>query len=318
MSCADAESLAREGRSAVANPFDNVFGLNLGADARTYRAFAALAAFGVGRETNNVIDGLLIDAEPMAIHTEFVDDDREFGAPLFDEIRRQYRRGEAVDLDDFRDAIEQQRRRLFFRLPPVTHPAQGDLEPWRLTVFMHAGEYLRFADGLRRGAGDPRIRNRLAVGLNRTYTGMMCDEGAHLWFAAPAANAQSRIGQVLDIQMPVGENRMVRVHFDFDACGPHGTVRMVVREGKDVVDSNPLQPLLFEYLLRVEAGSLPGSFSRQCFEELRQFRQRVVATLANRGLLDADGVDGIQIVRLAPDGKLSADEIGLIPVSAAP
>jgi hypothetical protein len=186
------------------------------------------------------------------------------------------------------------------------------LDPWRLTVFTHSGEYLSFADALRQGQVDSKIRARLAMGLNRTYTGMMCDDSATIWFAAPAANAQSRIGQVLDIEVPVGEKRAVRVHFDFDAGGPHRTVRMVVREGKDIIETNPLQPLLFEYLLRVEGGSLPGSFSRQCFEELRQFRMRVVASLTKRGLLDSEGVGDIEIVRLLPEGRLSADDIGLL------
>ena len=69
--------------------------------------------------------------------------------------------------------------------------------------------------------------------------------------------------------------------------------------------------MLFEYLLRVKAGSLPGSFSRQCFEELRQFRLRVVAALARRDLIDAEGVNGISIVSLSSEGRLHADEIVL-------
>jgi hypothetical protein len=311
MSCADAESLAREGRLEAANPYDNVVGRNLGPDAQNYRAFVILAAFGIGRETNNLIDGLLIDGEPEREHAAYVADGSVFGASLFDDLRRQYRRGEVVDFDEFREAIEQQRRRLFFRLPPAGPASQNELDPWRLTVFTHAGEYLAFAQRLRAGAMDMRIRNRLAIGLNRSYTGMMCDEGTQLWFAAPAANAQSRIGQVLDIRMPVGEDPMVRVYFDVDAGGVQGGVRMVVREGQQIVESNALQPLLFEYLLRVEGGSLPGSFSRQCFEELRQFRLRVVAALSRRRLIDADGIGGIRIVSLSGDGRLHADEIGL-------
>jgi hypothetical protein len=312
MSCNSAAALASEGKLTASNPYDNVFGLNLEADRATYRAFGVLSSFGVGRETNNLIDGVLIDAEPHDTHSRLVADDPVFGEALFEPVRRQYRRGEAVDQDEFRQAIEQQRRRLFFRLPPN----QSNLDPWCLTVFVHGGEYLAFADSLRRGHGDAKIRNRLAVGLNRTYTGMMCDDGASLWFAAPAANAQSRIGQVLDIEVPVGGRRAVRVNFDFDALGPHRTARMVVREGKEVVEANALQPLLFEYLLRVEGGSLPGSFSRQCFEELRQFRLRVVSSLAKRGLIDTEGVEDIQIVRLSPDGRLSPDEIGVVALES--
>jgi hypothetical protein len=312
MICADAESLVREQAFAASNPYDNVVGINLDSNARTYRAFGVIAGFGIGRETNNYIDGLLIDAEPAAEHKRYVADDAQLGAGLFEEVRRQYRRGEAIDYENVREAMERQRRRLFFNLSPTEHPAQNELDPWRLTVFMHAGEYLSFTSDLRKGIKDAKVRNRLVVGLNRTYTGMMCDEGSNAWFAAPAANAQSRIGQVLDIMMPVGENKMFRVHFDFDAGGPHGSARMVVREGTEIVEANGLQPLLFEYLLRVEGGSLPGSFSRQCYEELRQFRLRVVASLAKRRLVDADGVNGISIISLSPDGRLQSDEIGLI------
>jgi hypothetical protein len=311
LTCHSAASLVNEARLSASNPYDNVFGLNLGTDRGTYKAFGILSSFGVGRETNNRIDGVLIDAYPQDAHSEYVADDPIFGEVLVKHIRRRYQRGEAVDSDEFRHAIEQQRRRLFFRLPPRAE-TQSDLDPWHLTVFTHGGEYLAFADTLRHGQVDAKIRARLAVGLNRTYTGMMCDDGLSIWFAAPAANAQSRIGQVLDIEMPVGERRAVRVHFDFDAGGPHRTIRMVVREGKDVLETNALQPLLFEYLLRVEGGSLPGSFSRQCFEELRQFRMRVVASLTKRGLIDSEGVEDIQIVRLLPEGRLSADAIGLV------
>jgi hypothetical protein len=315
MDCQSASSLVSEGKLSASNPYDNVFGLNLEADRATYKAFGILSSFGVGQETNNLIDGLLIDEDPQDAHSKYVADDPVFGEALFKLMRRQYQRGEAVDPDEFRHAIEQQRRRLFFRLPPQTL-SQSDLDPWRLTVFTHGGEYLAFADALRRGQVDAKTRARLAVGLNRTYTGMMCDDGASLWFAAPTANAQSRIGQVLDIETPVGERKTVRVHFDFDAGGPHRTLRMVVCEGKEVVETNPLQPLLFEYLLRVEGGSLPGSFSRQCFEELRQFRMRVAASLEKRGLIDSEGVEDIQIVRLSPEGRLSSDEIGIVAVES--
>jgi hypothetical protein len=322
LNCHEAQSLLVEQTTETSNPYDNVFGLNLGTDAKTFRAFNVLGGFGIGRETNNSIDGLLLDAEPADMHEKYVANDEIFVGAVFEDVRRQYRRGDSADHDEFREAIERQRRRLFFILPPTDRPSQNEFDPWRLSVFMHAGEYLKFASGLANKEVDKRVRGRLAVGLNRTYTGVMCDEGTQMWFAAPAANAQSRIGQVLDIKMPVGETRMIRVHFDFDAGGSHKSLRMVVREaggreGPIVIASNALQPLLFEYLLRVDGGSLPGSFSRQCYEELRQFRLRVVAALDKRELIDADGVSGITIVSLAADGRLHEDEIGIISARAS-
>jgi hypothetical protein len=304
MRCNDAMVLVNQKTSSKSNPYDNVFGLNL-RSAKTYRAFTILSNFGIGRETNNSIDGLLLDEDPKADHDLYVANDPELGSALFEESRCQYRRGQGVDFEVFKQGMERQRRRLFFQLPPTNRPDRSDLDPWRLTVFMHAGEYLAFSAGLRAGKTDPRIRNRLITGLNRSYTGVMCDEGSHLWLAAPAANSQSRIGQVLDIKLKVGPDRNGRVYFDFDANGPHGALRMaVVRvDGRDIIESNPLQPQLFEYLLRVEGGSLPGSFSRQCYEELRQFRLRVAAALAKEGLLDSDGAN-IHLVALTPDGRL--------------
>ena len=78
---------------------------------------------------------------------------------------------------------------------------------------------------------------------------------------------------------------------------------------KSLIGFNSLPPLLFEYLMRVQAGALPGSFSRQCFEMLRHFRLRVCAELGNREMIDLDALEDMRIIRSGPDGSLRQEAI---------
>jgi hypothetical protein len=316
MRCSTAHALVEEGATAQSNPYDNALGLNVSnvVQRQQYRAFTVFQSMGLGHETNNAIDALLVAAEPADRYAALVSSDPHYGGPSFEKIRRAYQRGNLEDFQRFRTALEAQRRRLFFLLP--TDDDDGTFSPWQLTLFTYGAAYLRFADDLAARRAVDRVRYRLVAGLNRTYTGMLCDEGQVVWFAAPAANTQSRLGRVLDIAVRVGPSRRERIYFDFDGDGPHGRPRMVVRaetSGETVVDSLPVTPLLFEYLLRVHSGSLPGSFSRQCFEELRQFRLRVVAGLSRRGLVDSDSLEDMRLVRLGQDGELRDDPIEVTP-----
>jgi hypothetical protein len=316
MRCSTAHALVEEDATERSNPYDNALGLNISnvAQRQQYRAFTVFERMGLGQETNNAIDGLLVDAEPADRYLALVSSDPHNGGRNFENVRQAYQRGNLEDFQCFRTALEAQRRRLFFSLP--ADDDDGLFSPWRLTLFTYGAAYLRFADDLAARRGIDRIRHRLVVGLNRTYTGMMCDEGQVVWFAAPAANTQSRVGRVLEVAVKVGPSRRDRIHFDFDSGGPHGRARMVVYADtgeEPVVGSHPVTPLLFEYLMRVHDGSLPGSFSRQCFEELRQFRLRVVACLCQRGLVDNESLEDIRLVRIGPDGALREDPIEVTP-----
>lgn len=65
--------------------------------------------------------------------------------------------------------------------------------------------------------------------------------------------------------------------------------------------------------MRIRNGSLPSSFSRQCFEELRQFRLRSVARLAKEGLLPPEPTE-VTLVRLPSNGRLA---LAPLPLGAA-
>lgn len=136
----------------------------------------------------------------------------------------------------------------------------------------------------------------------------MCDDSDALWLVGPAANSQARLGRVLDcdpIRLRAGGRDPLRA--GFDARGPQGRPRLVVGfAGQEPLAALDLRPLVFEYLLRVAQGSLPASFSRQCFEELRHFRMRLVGRLGERS------VEELELVRLNERGLLEAHPLGII------
>jgi hypothetical protein len=316
MDCATAKAMVAQDEQHLSNPYDNALGLNLRpGENKNYLAFTVFENAGIGHETNNAIDGLLIDQLPKDFHDKYVANDPIHGAVRFEGARAQYRRGDAEDFMAFQRGVEAQRRRLFFTLP--SEDSDDNYDPWRLSVFIHGGNYLKFAEDLREGRSSERIKRRLVVGINRSFSGMMCEDDTRVWFTSPAANTQSRIGRVLDIDLPLGGSRRDTAAFDFAIGGTHNRPQIVITVRSDasssptIIERNPLQPLLFEYLMRVQGGSLPGSFSRQCFEEMRQFRLRVIARLTQHDLIIGDNVRETDIVRLDQDGRLRAESIGV-------
>jgi len=318
LNCKSAHLLAADGMTQLSNPYDNVLGLNLKSNEnRDYLAFTVFENAGIGLETNNEIDTLLLDGEPADIHAKYVASDPVHGACLFEPARVSYRRGDYEDFTVFQRALEAQRRRLFFALPAVSK-RDDEIDPWRLTVFRHGGDYIDFWKAQCRGGQAEHIKSRLVIGLNRSYSGTMCDDSNVLWLTGPAANTQSRIGRILDYEIPVGQRVNGPVRFDLVPDDRTGRPKMSVgirerfNDPFQEVASHKLSPLLFEYLMRVERGSLPGSFSRQCFEELRQFRLRVMAKLQQANLVQREDLMNMRVVRLGEDGKLRADTLDIV------
>lgn len=317
MTCKVAHLLAAEGETARSNPYDNVLGLNLKANEnREYLAFTVFENAGIGLETNNEIDTLLIEKEPPELHAQYVASDPVHGEALFEPARVNYRRGTYDDFAVFQRALEAQRRRLFFVLPPSRK--EEEIDPWRLTVFRHGGQYIDFWKSGCRGGPSEHIKSRLVIGLNRSYSGTMCDDSNVLWLTGPAANTQSRVGRILDFEIPVGQDVGGPVQFDLVPDSRTGRPKMSIgirerfSDPFEEVADHKLSPLLFEYLMRVERGSLPGSFSRQCFEELRQFRLRVMARLQQARLVKREDLKNMRVVRLGGDGRLRADPLDIV------
>lgn len=263
------------------SPYSNALGLNV--DERTryqYQAFAAMDAFGIGKETDNEIDDLLVygHLEREAEYAGAVGSDPVFGEPAYRHGRGAYLAGDRSGTHDFLKSLEAQRQRLFFTLSDG-----GGLNPWHLTVFRHAGDYLDFCACLREGRSPDRWVARLVKGLNRTFTGMMLDVPSEVLLCTAGGDGRSRVARFRAHTLPVTRQR--RYPFlAFEWSAATGTPRMTVvdpfsRPGDPQLGDAPLRLTHFEYLMRVSSGSLPASFSRQCFEDFHDFKLKLTDRL---------------------------------------
>src|SRR5699024_5726044 len=123
----------------------------------------------------------------------------------------------------------------------------------------------------------------LVRGLNRTFCGMMIDDGTELYLASSGGDGRGRIASLLNYDLPIARHRR-DPYLNFALGGDGATPCMQIVDpanGDDIVDSLTLQLTHFEYLVRVANGSLPASFSRQCNEDFLDFKLRLIKRLDN-------------------------------------
>jgi hypothetical protein len=316
LSCAEARK-RKETDNASSNPFNNAVGLNLRDEKRrAITVFAMLETFGIGYETTNAVDALLMAESDRQVGAQLEATDPHYGRVIFGTILDAYTRGESM-ADKFNAALEAQRRRLFFLL----RSEKSGPDPWQLTVFHHAGHYLELCslmrpeidDAKRQAAAESALR-QIVKGLNRTLTGMMTDDNERLWLARSIGRAEGTIGRFTMLsavrRKAAGETFRVLIMPDEITRRPQVAIAYRVPHMAQAV-STPLdlRPLLFEYLMRVADGSLPSSFSRQCQQEVRHFALAASAFVEGHMVDESDRP--IQILAVGNDGAIAAREIGV-------
>jgi len=303
LTCRTAQNRAEKEDYRQTNPYANVFGMNLPERQRQqYQVFTTLEAFGIGRETDNKLDNLLIYGTYGASkhYQEFVGNDIYYGARAYEPYLRDYLEGERENVDEFMRALGRQRQRLFFSLP-----ADNAFDPWRLTVYQASGRFLDFVSGLASGADVSQTAELLVRGLNRTFCGMMIDDGTQLYLASSGGDGRGRIASLLNYDLPTKRHRR-DPYLCFTLAEDHATpcLQIIDPAGADgeVVDRLNLQLTHFEYLVRVASGSLPASFSRQCNEDFLDFKLRLIKRL-DELLGEPSSTDEVNLQALTVDEK---------------
>ena len=306
LDCEQARTKAAKRTYGTCNPYENALGLNVPAARRSDNpVFAQLAALGLGDETNNALDETLSRGKPEAVSKEIFGAEPVYGEQLFEPARHAYY--VAADRDkakDFRRAIATQRRRAFFRL---AHRDDGPTSPWRLTILHHAGLYLKTIEAL---GGQPdralvdQVTRRLIKGLNRTLLGMMAEETERLWLASTIGRTDDTVGRIATVDAIARAARAESIRLEMDPGGRRPRLRISSRSADGEVEPLDLRPLLFEYLLRVEEGSLPASFSRQCQQEARQFALIAAASFGDEG--EEQDLNNVHVLSLGASGVVDA------------
>lgn len=284
MSCAEVAGIQEQGAVDRASVYGNAFGANLPKRRLADRpVFKAMASFGVGDETTNGADGLLVygkdDVKLAPAFARLVGNDPVYGATTrLLSAQDKYLEGEeAARIDGgaagFMELLQEQRRRLFFTLPP-----DEDGYPfWDMTVFRFAGEYLEMRAALQeKKAVAETVRGRLVRGLNRVMTGLLIDNVDRIFVASSGGFTQSRVSVLCDTEAPSRRLNGVGMAMKLDVKTGRPLLDVSLAQGAGNSVAFDLTPVRFEFLSRVAEGALPGSFSNECLEDMLAFKAKLL------------------------------------------
>lgn len=319
MSCSEVGRIQSAGTLEKASPYDNAFGVNLPRRRAMDRSvFKAFSTFGIGEETSNGSDGLLVyGADDSKLNDAFrrlVGNDPVYGATKsFLAAQQHYLEGdENARIDGgqeiFLRHLAAQRRRFFFILPED----EPDYHYWGMTAFRFAGDYLELSEALRqRKQVSEAIRSRLARGLNRVMTGLLLENSDRIFVASSGGFTQSRISVLCDTQTSARRQGGLGMTFKLDPQTNRPSIDIVLAHAPGSGSLFTLSPVRFEFLCRVAEGALPGSFSNECLEDLLAFkaklllkaeRLRLVQTSEDEEDNGEDGALTLNFIEIEKDG----------------
>lgn len=309
MQAIDVSTFIQNDTIAKASLYNNIFGGNLSEARRdSLEVFDYLNRFRIGHETSNRVDNILIFGEADENLKPYFDallrDDTMYGADSsYYAAQRSYVEGDFYGPANnlFLDLLVSQRRGLFFKIPPEW---ERELALWELTVFKYAGEYLDKVLGpLKSGGGrvERPILSRLVKGLNRIFVGMLVNTDRDLLLATSISFSTSKVSQILEDRVPVTPRLNERVELRLENEKP----ALHVQFSEDISTSLPLNLTRYEFLSRVAEGALPGSFSRECYEDILAFKSRLLTCLNARRSDERDDTSNIVTFHL-----LTLDQTG--------
>ena len=318
LTCETARMYASKGSYTSTNPYDNAFGKNISEDVRgRYVVFSTLEMFGIGFETTNEFDDLLLHKKPESPARSLEDVDPIYGGSIFQVFRNSYVNGprERMNLKGFSQAMISQRRRLFFQVPLECRSLESS--HWLLTVFHRGQDYLNYRDAVQEGGPRnvmDRIGRQLVKGLNRALTGMMTDDTEKLWLASMIGKSDDPTGRVSVTPAidRTGVMGMIHLQVNYSQTRTWPELRLRLPFTSKAFPKSTvleLRPQIFEYLLRVADGSLPSSFSRQCHQEVKHFA--TILRQSVQRVLDQNGptLDSIRVLSLDEDASIKSNPI---------
>jgi len=284
MTCADVAKIQDGCHVSKASIYVNAFGANLPKRRASDRpVFKAMASFGVGEETTNAADGLLVygkdDARLQADFDRLVGQDRVYGATTdFRAAQDAYLEGyEGARLEggssEFLNMLEGQRRRLYFTLPE----AEAGYPRWSMTAFRFAGDYLDMIDALKsKKSVSENVRGRIAKGLNRVMTGLLLENVDRIFIASSGGFTQSRVSVLCDHETPSRRQGGIGMAIKLDEGTGRPQLDVSLSPGPGNSVAFDLTPIRHEFLSRVAEGALPASFSNECLEDLLAFKAKLL------------------------------------------
>jgi hypothetical protein len=321
--CQEIPAIIEKRTTTKASIYRNIFGENQPERRReSTPVFNTLGRFGIGNETSNKIDNILIfgedDPELKNIYQDLMLSDLYYGADqTYKTYQKEYLEGTLEDGGfRFLQLVRSQRQRLFFSIP---EEKVDELKLWELTTFHFAGEFLIKVYRTIQQGGRPssQIVSRLIRGLNRISTGLLTKTHDKLILATSGSHSQARLSKIFESSISVARDRGESVQIKADS---HGKINIEVSlSASTTIPTVKLQLHLvrFEFLSRVAEGALPGSFSRECYEDILAFKSRLLKQLERRKLEDEINFDvedsiSLNILKLNAEGSLDKKTVEVL------
>jgi hypothetical protein len=320
MACSDVIALLEKGEVDQASIYRNAFGENLKAGrAERTEPFDKLSLFGIGSETNNVVDNVLVygaldPALTEPYHTLMGADPIYGATKAYANAQADYLEGRDPKAEDrFLALLRAQRQRLFFTMPAKL---VADHSVWDLTVFKFAGEYLDIVRAVKKQATMPRESLASMVrGLNRVFSGMLVQNSDELILASSGSHSQTRTSPLVDAMISVRRNVGQEVALVESDPGPFDIRVSFTRDNDPAPVALKITPTRFEFLRRVSEGALPSSFSLECHEDFLAFKARLLSAVIRLRELDGEGDDSSELtlnfLDLSSDGRASPRRVSI-------
>ncbi|MCK8487011.1 hypothetical protein M0651_07505 [Paenibacillus sp. MBLB2552] len=321
--CQEIPNIIEKRTTAKASIYRNIFGENLPERRRESTAvFETLGRFGIGNETSNKIDNILIfgedDPELKNNYQELMLSDTYYGADYTYKIhQKEYLEGISEDEGaNFLQLVRSQRQRLFFSIP---EGRVDEFKLWELTTFHYAGEFLTkvYRTIQQGGRASSQVISRLVKGLNRISTGLLTKTLDKLILATSGSHSQARLSKIFESSISVMRDRGESVQIKADS---NGKINIEVS-----LSSSPSIPAVklylhlirYEFLSRVAEGALPGSFSRECYEDILAFKSRLLKQLERRKVEDGeneyfDDSMSLHILKLNAEGNIDKKTVEVL------
>lgn len=321
MTCADVAKIQEAGNVSKASIYANAFGANLPKRRAAERpVFKAMAGFGVGEETTNGADGLLVYGKDDSIlqpdFARLVASDPVYGATLnYLAAQDDYLEGhEGARLDggaaEFMAMLEDQRRRLYFTIPKD----EPGYSRWAMTVFRYAGDYLELIDTLVKKTSqvNEAVRGRIARGLNRVLTGLLLENTDRIFIASSGGFTQSRVSVLCDYDISSRRQAGMGMAIKLNTMTGRAFLEFLLAPGAANGVIFDLTPIRYEFLARIAEGALPASFSNECLEDLMALKAKLLRkaeTVRRDAIADDDEVGGedsamtLNFIDIEPGGR---------------
>lgn len=279
LNCNTARRRANKSEYTLTNPYANIFGDNLSKRKRLqYGAFSVLNEFGVGYETNNFFDQRLVRK------SEDLPDHPIYGEKIFNSHRSSYRDDADDGAKEFKYAIIDQRRRLFFSIKADYEETRSEprRNPWNLTTFKHGAAHCYISKSYASASNSDyvdEIYQKIILGLNRMMSGYLTLTDDSLWIIEPGGIYHGK-------EIPLALERATmepeaEITFCFKKPREKGFAPYIAvyMENKGKPEKISLRPSLTECLIRISDGTLLSTFSSEVRREVERFQLRMIANL---------------------------------------